>query len=43
MAKKEKPKKKRSEKYDSKLAISGSLDQVLQVSIDSAKKPEKKK
>jgi hypothetical protein len=42
MAKKEKPKKKRSEKYDTKLSISGTLDQVLKVSVDSAKKPEKK-
>lgn len=43
MAKKKKTKKKRSDKYESKLSISGTLDQVLKVSVDSAKKPEGKK
>jgi hypothetical protein len=41
--KKPAPKKKaRTDKYDSKLSINGSLDDVLKVSVASAKKPEKK-
>lgn len=43
MAKKKKPaKKKRPKHYEQKLAISGTLDEVLKVSIAAAKKPEKK-
>jgi hypothetical protein len=42
-SKEKKPAKKRADKYESKLAISGTLDQVLQISINTAKKPEKKK
>ncbi len=42
MAKKATPKKKRAANYEKKLAISGTLDQVLKVSVDSAKKPVKK-
>jgi hypothetical protein len=42
MAKKEKPKAKRPDKYDkSTLKINGSLDDVLKVSVASAKKPVK--
>jgi hypothetical protein len=40
MAKKPK-RKKRAKKYESKLAIAGSLDDVLKVSIGSAKLPKK--
>jgi hypothetical protein len=40
MAKKVK-RKKRPKKYESKLAIVGSLDDVLKVSVDSAKSAKK--
>lgn len=45
MAKKKAGKKgkERSKQYEEKLAISGTLDEVLRVSIDSAKPPQKKK
>lgn len=43
MAKKKvKPKKKRSEKYERKLAIAGTLDEVLRVSVPVAKPQAKK-
>lgn len=39
MAKKETPKKQRAKKYDKKLAIDGTLDDVLKLTL----KPKKKK
>jgi dsDNA-binding SOS-regulon protein len=45
MAKKKQPKKKtkkRATKYDKKLLISGSLDEVLKVSVSAAKDKSKK-
>ena len=42
MAKAKKPKKKRAEKYDPKLNITGSFEDVIKVSVTPLKKDEKK-
>ncbi len=42
MPDKKKEKKERAKKYDNKLAIEGTLDDVLKVSIEKDKKDTKK-
>jgi hypothetical protein len=41
MAKKDKPKKKRASKYDEKLAIKGSFEDVIKVSTNYTPKEKK--
>lgn len=40
--KKEKSKKERAKKYDEKLSVEGTLDDVLKISVDKPRKSKKK-